>query len=538
MNRPRPVRQAPRFAWPDNPAVGWQPELEELRRREELAREMGGPDRIARQHAAGRLTVRERIDRLLDPGSFEEFGALAGFAGYEDGQLASFTPSNIVIGYGRIDGRRTVVCGDDFTVRGGASDAAIHQKQVYAERLAGELHLPIVRLVDGTGGGGSVKSYHDIGRTYVPANPAWDLVVDNLGKVPVVAACLGPVAGLGAARVVSAHFSVMVRGTSQLFVAGPPVVRHGMGRGVTKEDLGGWEIHARESGAVDNLAEGEDDALAQVARFLSYLPQSVWELAQRRPCGDDPLRAEPALRSIVPRSRRQVYDMRRLVTLVVDRDSLFELSRGFGGSVITALARLDGYPVAIVASDPRIYGGGLTAAASDKLARFVDFADTFHLPVVNFVDQPGFVIGVEAERAGTIRRGARALAAIYQARTPWVSILVRKVFGVAGAGHGNAQTLNLRFAWPSGDWGSLPLEGGVKAAYRRELEAADDPAALEAEITARLDALRSPFRTAEAFGVEKIIDPADTRRLLAEWVVDAYRVAGSDLGPPPRGPRP
>ena len=516
----------------------WQPELEELRRREALAREMGGADRVARQHAAGRLTVRERIDRLLDPGSLEEYGGVAGFATYEEGRLAAFTPANSVVGTGRIAGRRVVVCGDDFTVRGGAADAAIHQKQVYAERLANELRLPIVRLVDGTGGGGSVKSYEKAGRTYVPANPGWDLVVDNLARVPVAAACLGPVAGLGAARVVSAHFSVMVRDSSQLFVAGPPVVLHGMGREVDKEGLGGWEIHARESGAVDNLAESEDEALAQVARFLSYLPQSVWEQAPRRPTDDDPRRAEPALRSAVPRSRRQVYDMRRLVGLVIDGDSLFEMSRGFGGSVITALARLDGYTVAVVASDPRIYGGGLTAAASDKLARFVDFADTFHLPVVNFVDQPGFVIGVEAERAGTIRRGARALAAIYQARSPWVSILVRKVFGVAGAAHGNAQALNLRYAWPSGDWGSLPLEGGVQAAYRRELEAASDPAALAAEITDRLDGLRSPFRTAESFGVEKIIDPADTRRLLTEWVGDAYRVAASELGPPPRGPRP
>jgi acetyl-CoA carboxylase carboxyltransferase component len=316
------------------------------------------------------------------------------------------------------------------------------------------------------------------------------------------------------------------------------VVRHGMRQDVTKEELGGWEIHGRESGAVDNLAADEDDALAQVTRFLSYLPQSVWEQAPRQPCDDDPGRIEPALRSIVPRSRRQVYDVRHLVGLVVDRDSLFEIGRGFGGSVVTALARLDGHAVAIVASDPRIYGGGLTAAASDKLARFVDFADTFHLPVVNFVDQPGFVIGVEAERAGTIRRGARALASIYQARVPWVSILVRKVFGVAGAAHGNAQALNLRYAWPSGDWGSLPLEGGVQAAYRRDLEAAADPARLEAEITARLDALRSPFRTAEAFGVEKIIDPAQTRRLLCEWVPDAHRVAGTRLGPPARAPRP
>jgi acetyl-CoA carboxylase carboxyltransferase component len=346
------------------------------------------------------------------------------------------------------------------------------------------------------------------------------------------------VAGLGAARVVSAHFSVMVREVSQLFVAGPPVVRQGMRQEVGKEELGGWEIHARESGAVDNLAESEDEALAQVALFLSYLPQSVWEAPPRAACDDDPRRAEEALRSLVPRSRRHVYDMRRLVDLVVDRGSRFEIGRGFGPSVITSLARLDGWPVAVVASDPRIYGGGLTAAASDKLARFVDFADTFHLPVVNFVDQPGFVIGVEAERAGTIRRGARALAAVYQARVPWVSILVRKVFGVAGAAHGNAQALNLRYAWPSGDWGSLPLEGGIEAAYRRDLEAAADPAALQAEIMARLDALRSPFRTAEAFGVEKIIDPADTRRLLCDWVEEAQRVAATQLGPPPRAPRP
>lgn len=516
----------------------WEPELEEMRRREELARAMGGPERVARQHTAGRLTVRERMERLLDAGSFQEYGGLAGFATYQDDGLDHFTPANTVMGTGRVRGRLVVVCGDDFTVRGGAADAAIHQKQVYAERLAGELRLPMVRLVDGTGGGGSVKSYETTGRTYVPANPGWDLVVENLGRVPVAAACLGPVAGLGAARVVSAHFSVMVRDTSQLFVAGPPVVQHGMRQDVTKEELGGWEIHTRESGAVDNLAETEDDALAQVATFLSYLPQSVWEQAERQPCSDDPARSEPELRSLVPRSRRQVYDMRRLLTLVLDTGSLFEMSRGFGGSVITALARLDGNPVAILASDPRLYGGGLTAAASDKLARFVDLADTFHLPVVNFVDQPGFVIGVEAERAGTIRRGARALAAIYQARVPWVSILVRKVFGVAGAAHGRAQSLNLRYAWPSGDWGSLPLEGGVQAAYRRQLEAADDRAALEAAITARLDALRSPFRTAEAFGVEKIIDPCDTRRLLCEWAVEAHRVAGMQLGPPPRGPRP
>jgi acetyl-CoA carboxylase carboxyltransferase component len=230
--------------------------------------------------------------------------------------------------------------------------------------------------------------------------------------------------------------------------------------------------------------------------------------------------------------------MRRVLELVFDRDSIFELGRGYGGSAITALALLAGHPVAVLASDPRVYGGGLTAAASDKVARFCDLADTFHLPVVNFVDQPGFVIGVEAERAGTIRRGARALAAIYQASVPWVSIIVRKVFGVAGAAHGNAQALNLRYAWPSGDWGSLPVEGGLEAAYRRDLEASEDPEALKRAIGQKLEAARSVFRTAESFGIERIIDPAETRPILCDWVELAYELVRTEAGPKARGLRP
>lgn len=500
---------------------------------------MGGAERVKRVRDAGRLTVRERIEKLLDAGTFEEWGALAGFASYDaEGGLETFTPANNVIGTGRVDGRKVVVSGDDFTVRGGAADASIHGKQVFAERMANELRIPIVRLVDGTGGGGSVKMLETMGRTYVPANPAWDLVVDNYAKVPVAAACLGPVAGLGAARVAHAHFSVMVKEVSQLFVAGPPVVKAGMGQDVTKEELGGWEIHARESGAVDNVVDTEPEALDEIRRFLSYLPHSVWEAPARCDPTDDPRRRDEFLLSAVPRNRRQAYDMRRILAAVFDTGSVFEMTRRYGASLITALARLDGYPVAVLAGDPRVYGGGLTAAASDKLARFVDFADSFHLPIVHLVDQPGFVVGVDAEKAGTIRRGVRALAAIYQASVPFVSVIVRRVFGVAGAGHGNAQKLNLRLAWPSGDWGSLPIEGGLEAAYRRELEASTDPTALKAEITARLEAVRSPFRTAESFGVEKLIDPRDTRALLTEWAGDAYRLVASDVGPRSRPARP
>ena len=517
--------------------MSWEPEIEELRRRQELARRMGGPENVERQHKAGRLTVRERVDALLDAGSFHETGGLAGKATYADGRLESFLPANSVLGTGRIDGRRVVVCGDDFTVRGGAADAAIHAKQVYGERMARELRLPIVRLVDGTGGGGSVKTYEQTGRTYLPGNPGWDLVVALMSEVPVVAAALGPVAGLGAARVAHAHFSLMVRGVSQLFVAGPPVVERAFGSPVGKEELGGVDIHGA-NGSVDNVVDSEAEAFEQVRRVLSYLPSNVWQLPPRQASADDPKRRDEALLSLIPRNRRRGYDPRALLGHVLDRDSLFELGHTWGPSVVTGLARLDGYPVGVLASDPKHAGGALTSDGSEKLTRFADLCDTFHLPVVHFVDQPGFLVGVAAERASTIRKGVRALAAVYQASIPWVSIIVRRVFGVAGAGHGNVQALNLRYAWPSADWGSLPLEGGIEAAYKRELAAAPDREQLQREIEARLNAVRSPFRAAEVFNVEEIIDPRDTRPLLTDWVRLAYELEATRLGPKARGARP
>jgi acetyl-CoA carboxylase carboxyltransferase component len=232
--------------------------------------------------------------------------------------------------------------------------------------------------------------------------------------------------------------------------------------------------------------------------------------------------------------------MRAVLEHVLDRGSVFEVGAAFGRPTITCLARLEGRSVGVLASDPEHYGGGVTADAAEKLARFVDTCDQFHLPVVNFVDVPGFVIGTDAERAGTIRRGARGLFSVVQASVPWVSILVRKVYGVAGAGHGDGSRLNLRFAWPSGSWGSLPLAGGLEAAYRRELDAAANPAALRAEIEARLEAVISPFRTAERFSVEEIIDPRDTRPILCDWAARAHELIRHELhaGPKTRGPRP
>jgi acetyl-CoA carboxylase carboxyltransferase component len=515
----------------------WEPELDDIRRRRELAGRMGGPDKIRRQHEAGRLTVRERLAALLDEGSFHEIGALAGSAVYaQDGSLASFTPANFVTGTGRIDGRKVVVGGDDFTVRGGAGDAAIAGKQIYAEQLANQMRLPLVRLVEGTGGGGSVKMLEQSGHTYVPVNPGWDYVVDNLSTVPVVAAGLGPVAGLGAARLCAAHLSILVEGTAQLFVAGPPVVRSGAGEDVDKEQLGGSAVHRRNA-AVDLIAASESEAFELIRRFLSYLPRSAYERPPVTGCDDPADRRDDLLASAVPRDRRQPYRIRDILTAVLDAGSVLEVQR-YGGSTVTALARLDGHPVGVLANDPYQAGGCLTVEGAEAMTRLADLCSTFHLPIVTFTDSPGLLIGTRAEQRGTIRHGVRAISAIYQATVPGAEVIVRRVFGVGGAGITNRHRLIRRWAWPSADWGSLPLEGGMQAAYRAELERADDPAAALAVIHARLDAVRSPLRTAERFGIEDIIDPRETRPLLCDWVHDAYATLPVSPGKPSFGTRP
>ncbi|MFS0575417.1 carboxyl transferase domain-containing protein [Sporosarcina sp. 179-K 3D1 HS] len=507
----------------------WQPEIDELYRRQKLSHQMGGEESVERHQSRGKLTVRERVSRLLDEDTFHETGAIAGAAKYEDGELKDFQPTNVVIGRGKIDNRKVVVCADDFTVRGGAGDQASMEKQVYSELMAHDLQIPIIRLVDGTGGGGSVSSLDDLGYAYIPVNPAWNHVVNNMGRVPVVAACLGSVAGLGAARVAASHFSVMVEGISQLFIAGPLIVKHGMGQDLSKEELGGVEVH-RSSGAIDNVVKTEDEAFEQIRRFLSYLPTNVWQLPPVMKTDDSPTRKEEELISVIPRSRRTPYKIRPILEKIFDSESIFEMGRDYGGETVVGFARLNGHPVGFLANDPLVGGGGLSVKACDKIERFVDLCQTFHLPIVNFVDQPGLTIGLASEKNGLIRHGVRAISAIYQASVPMIEIILRRVYGVGGAGMINGHGLHLRYAWPSGDWGSLPLEGGIQVAYRRKLESSDNPQALLEKLAAQFESYRSPFKTAEAFGIEEIIDPRDTRPLLCEWIEDAYSLLPQLLG--------
>ena len=292
--------------------MSWEKEIKELRQREALAEAMGGAEKVARQTARGKLTARARIDAILDTGSFREIGKIAGKGRYnEGGVLIDASPSNYIFGRGDIAGRPIVATADDFTVRGGAADASIYRKAMQAEQMAHEMRLPMLRMVDGTGGGGSVKMIEDMGFTYVPFVPGWEHVAKNLKSVPVVALALGPTAGLGAARVVASHYSVMVKGLSQMFTAGPGVVA-ALGEDTDKEALGGSIIHTR-NGVVDDEASSEQDAFDKARAFLSYLPDYVGGKLGRTPCGDSTERCEEALISVVPRDKDKAYNMRRVL---------------------------------------------------------------------------------------------------------------------------------------------------------------------------------------------------------------------------------
>ena len=545
----------------------WAPLLAEVAALQAIALKRFAPGSadpgVVRQRDRGKLTCRERIDLLLDPGSFREVGSLAGFASYDDeGHVADFTPANHVGGSGRIEGRPGVVCADDFTSRGGHADGAIGAKSGYLDRLSISLRCPSVRLLDGSSGGGSVaamvpqqqrsgesaakESSGAItagrprvaggGGSFLPGHLGSSMFAEQLGQVPVVNLLLGSVVGIGAAKAVLGHFSVMVKDIAQLFVAGPPVVSHAMGYEITKEDLGDWRIHCR-NGSVDNLAETEADAVAQARRFLSYLPSSVYEAPPVLAAGsDDPIdRREEELFTIVPRKRTTTFDMRRAIRLMADRGSFFEIGPLWGTDQITGFVRFGGYPLGVIASDSRhVNGGALTADGCDKLRRHLDVCDLFHLPVLNLVDNPGFAVGLEHEMAGTIRKGGEWMIAFAQITVPIFTVIMRRSFGVAGNNYATPRSgVSPRVVWPAADVGGIPPEGGIEAAYKRQLAEAADPVALRAEINARIESARGPVGPLNRFQMEEMIDPRDTRRYVCEWAQNAFRIVtqASNLAP-------
>ena len=569
---------------------------------------------VARQKSRGKLTCRERIDLLLDDGSFREIGSAAGFAAVDDdGFLEDFIAASHVGGKGKIEGRDMVCCADDFTSRGGHADGAVGAKSMYMDRLATHLQIPMIRLLDGSSGGGSPPKVtdrspaarlaaargnaepdaeldaaqaelaaaeqrveqriaeleeemqeqreleklekEDSGRVRagggwnggmpMPGHQGGDFFASQLNTVPVVTMLLGSVVGIGAAKAMVTHFCVMVKDISQLFVAGPPVVKETMNYDITKEDLGDWKIHAT-NGSVDNLADSEEDAVWQTRRFLSYLPSNVYEKPPIYPSNpaDPPFRKDEELNTLIPRKKTTTFDIRRGIELMADRDSFFEIGTHWGTDQVTGFVRFDGYPVGVVGSDSRhINGGALTADGCEKLIRFMDICDVFHIPLLNLCDNPGFAVGLEHEIKSTIRKGAEWMIAWSHIKVPVFTVLMRRSFGVGGNNYTSPQSNTglSRVTWPSAEAGSLPAEGGVEAAYKAQLNEAEEqggPEAREAfkqNIMDLINAQATPMRAVSNFGIEQMIYPAETRRYICEWIGLAYNKLGqaTDLGPRP-----
>jgi methylmalonyl-CoA decarboxylase subunit alpha len=513
-------------------AADWGPEAEEIAQRRRWAEQLGGDEAVARQHEQGRLTIRERIERLADDHSFHEVGKLAGNATYENGVVTKVTPAPYVCGLAELDGRPVAIGGEDFTVRGGTSWGGDRRKGGqggFVEDLAYHYRIPLINLIDGAGG--TVNTAKRKGHTVFPGVHGFERSVQLLGVVPVVSAVLGTAAGGPAGRAILSHWSIMVRDTSQVFAAGPPVVERSLGQKVTKEQLGGAHMAVDIAGTVDNAAADEAQCFTQIRRFLSYLPQNVWELPPVTPCDDPTDRADEGLLGIVPRDRRKPYNMRKLIDMVIDRDSFFEVQPTFGRALIVGLARLNGKVVGIVANNPMVAGGAMDVKAARKQSHFIELCDTFHVPLVFLVDVPGFMVGTHAEEAATLREGMRAVYVGLQASVPMLTVVIRKCYGMAGMSTTDKNGVELKLAWPSAEWGSLPVEGGVAAAFRREIASAENPLARQQELEAELRSLASPLRTAEAFGVEDVIDPRHTRQYLCRFIDAVQGRMKTEIGP-------
>lgn len=514
--------------------MSWENEARELQLRRKKALQLGGEERVNRHHEQGKLTIRERIDTLLDKNTFLEIGQLTGEAVWEEGKLKDITPAPYVMGLGKINGQWVALGGEDFTVRGGSSAGLARRKGGqggFVEDMAKEYRIPLINLIDGVGANVSSAIKSKFKR--LPAKDGYERGLELLGIVPVISAVLGSTAGGPAGRAVLSHFSVMVRGSSQLFAAGPPVVERALSRKVDKEELGGAHIACDTAGTIHNAVNSEEEAMSQIRRYLSFLPQNVWQLPPFLDTGDPVDRVEDELISIVPRNRMRSYNMHRIIDLVLDKGSFFEIQPTWGVGMIVGFARLGGYPVGVIANNPSHNAGAPDAKDSRKMGHFTSVCDQFHIPLIHLVDEPGFMIGVDAESMGTLKDGMSAMCRVMQAKVPRITVIVRKCYGMAGALNYANHTLHYRIAWPSAEFGSIPIEGGVAAAFKREIDNSPNPEKRRQEIEKEIRTYESPFRTAEKFALEDIIDPRETRYRLFCLIDAAQNYLKSELGPKP-----
>jgi acetyl-CoA carboxylase carboxyltransferase component len=494
----------------------WEVELTTIADARARALAMGGEERVRRQHENGKLTVRERLEKLLDPDSFLELGMLATQQSNRTQMEGRYTAADgLITGYGRIEGREVLVGAEDFTVMGGSEGRVGGLKRERMLNIALQRKLPVVWLLDGVGArtGESLRGSW-VGGTFF-------LTMSRLsGVVPQIGLVLGPCAGGPALMAPLQDFIVMVQGLSMLAAGGPPVVEAATGEKVTKEELGGSQIHCHISGVADNEVQSEEEAFSACRRYLSYFPPSSDQLPPLTP----PEEVQPPpvgdILSLFPKSSKRAYDMRQVLDLIFDRNSRFDIKPDYAPNMLTCLARIGGHSVGILANQPLVKAGIIDAAGADKATHFMQLCDAFHIPLIFFADVPGFMTGRKAEQEGTLRRGLRMAHAMGQTTVPMVSIVVRKAFGMGGValcGSGMGQILTL--AWPTAEFGTMPLSGAVTAAHKRDLEAG---LVTQKELEDSYAVYNDILGPLESFQVDDIVHPNETRDKIIR-VLDATR---------------
>jgi len=486
-----------------------RPLADDLRERRAAARRGGGQERVDRQHAAGKLTARERIALLIDDGTFTELGIHAGIHHAVRGLEAKDAPADgVITGYGKAEGRMVAVAAYDFTVMAGSMGATGELKVARLRALALSKRMPFVWLLDSAG----ARIQEAVGSLFAATGDLFREEVVASGVIPQVAAVMGPCSAGTAYIPGLADFVPMVKGRGSMALAGPHLVRAAVGEDVTQEQLGGSRVHCRVSGVGDLEVADDEECIARIKQYLSFFPSHCEQAPPVRENSDPADRCDDALLDVLPPSNRQPYDMYEVIRRVVDDGEWLDLKAQFARSVITCLARMDGRPVGIVASQPRRLGGILDNDSADKAARFVTLCDAFAIPLVFLVDVPGFMVGTKVEAAGIIRHGAKMLHAVAAATVPKITVVLRKAYG---AGYyvmnGRAYEPDLIVAWPTAEISVMGAEGAVEIVFRKEVEAAADPAAKKAELIAAYRSLIDVYVAARNAMIDDVIDPRETR---------------------------
>jgi acetyl-CoA carboxylase carboxyltransferase component len=481
----------------------------DLEQRRARAREGGGPEKIARQHEAGKLTARERLALLIDEGTFTELGIQARPHHSQRAMDGREAPADgVITGYGMIDGRWVAVVAYDFTVMAGSMGMTGEIKVARIRQLALTKRIPIVWLLDSAG----ARIQEAVGSLFAGTGYLFREQVVMSGVVPQVAALMGPCAAGTAYIPGLADFVPMVSGRGSMALAGPHLVRAAVGEDVTQEELGGARVHCRKSGVGDLEVADDEECIARIKEYLSYFPSHCEEPPPSRPVTDPIDRCEDALLDILPDSNRKPYDMYDVIRLIVDDGDWLDLKPKWARSIITCLARMGGRSVGIVASQPKHLGGILDNDSADKAARFVTLCDAFAIPLVFLVDVPGFMVGTKVEQAGIIRHGAKMLHAVAAATVPKITVVLRKAYG---AGYyvmnGRAYEPDLIVAWPSAEISVMGAEGAVEIVFRKQVLEADDPAAKKAELIAAYRGLIDVYVAAGNGMIDDVIDPRETR---------------------------